>query len=195
MTGKLISVYYLFIPVILISQLMHCNRQNSPFQMESWRARTIEGTEIKFSEINSPLLILNFYSPTCQPCIEELPALEILYSKASEKGASMFIVLEGRPESHGLEDSGEDPYISIRNRMQEDIKRYNINIPVAVIYPEYPVFGEKGLITGTPETVILKTNPLVLKYNFVGPVASGRNLEEIMKDERLSYILSRLEEL
>jgi len=165
--------------------------------METWSGRLLDGTPVRLGDVNSQILILNFYSPTCQPCIEELPALEILYETAKKKNASMYIVLEGNPLSHGLEERGneEENYIEIRNRMQEDVMKYAISIPVLIIDARFPVFGEGGLITGTPETILLKTQPLVLKYNFVGPIASTGTLEEIKKDERLSFILARLNEL
>jgi thiol-disulfide isomerase/thioredoxin len=197
MSGKKTLLYFSGVVVFWLSILPGCSRQKTPFQLEKWRARTLDGSQVSFSNISSSLLILNFYSPTCQPCVEELPALEILYERARKKGATMFIVLEGNPASHGLSETAnpEESYISIRNRMINDVNRYHITIPVAIIDPEFPVFGEKGLITGTPETLILKTAPLVPKYNFVGPIASAGKIDEMLKDERLIFILSRLDEL
>ena len=68
--------------VLLLSVLAGCARPKTPFSLDEWTGRTLDGAEVRFSEVSEPALILNFYSPTCQPCIEELPALEILYKKA-----------------------------------------------------------------------------------------------------------------
>jgi thiol-disulfide isomerase/thioredoxin len=147
--------------------------------------------------VDAPHLLLNFYSPTCIPCIEELPALHILYQRARERGIPFYIVVEGNPESHGLPSAvtDEEAYRSIRDRLMQDVKRYNIAIPMAVIDGGITVMGGGGLITGTPETIILSTNPLTLRYNFVGPVSSTHNPDEMERDSRFQFILNRLESL
>jgi len=142
--------------------------------------------------------VINFYSPTCQPCIEELPALEILHRELKKKGIPFYIVVEGNPESHGLPRvaSKQELFRSIRERLKKDIGKYDISIPMVVLDPSIPVVGEGGIITGTPETLLLATHPITIRYNFVGPVASrSGSEEEILSDSKFEFVLQRIRSL
>lgn len=174
-----------------------CSRPSVPFGLNGWTGRLIGGEVIQFSAVEKPALVLNFYSPTCQPCLEELPALEELYREVTKRGFAMYIAVEGNPESHGLAAGAtdEETFRIIEERLIQDIKKYNITIPLIIIDRQFSVTGEKGLITGTPETLFLKTKPITLRFNFIGPVASVKNIKDLKNDNKFQFILSRLEEL
>lgn len=168
---------------------------HSNFDVAKWSGKSLDNRPIQFSQIKSPGLVLNFYSPTCPPCIAELPALHALHREAQKKNGQMYIVLEGRPEAHGLEPvpatSPELAFNAIRDRMQQDIQKFDIRIPVLILDPPFNI-SQSGLITGTPETLFFQTNPLVLKYNFLGPLSQGETEAELQADSRFQFALQKL---
>lgn len=70
--------------------------------VESWSGTTLAGEKVRFSDLKAKGVILNFYSPTCGPCIEELPAIEEYYEEAERRGIAMFVVVEADLEKNGL---------------------------------------------------------------------------------------------
>lgn len=152
---------------------------------ESREAKLFQGTEIAPAEdtsfdlrsLNGRGVVVNIYSPTCVPCIDELPALHVLYEEAKKRNIRMYLALEGRANSHGIEksfDNKNSEINAIAERMQQDIQKYGIEIPVVILDGSLRVHP-KGLVTATPETLFFKLNPAILLYNFIGPVSSVRN--------------------
>lgn len=180
----------------------------SNFEVQSWEGMPLQTTTdvtgaavpgqqaLRLADIESPGLILNVYSPTCGPCIEELPALNLLYERARELGVSMFIVATANPADHGLELSPEAPRAervqTIAARLEADVKKYGIAVPMMVMSDDFRVSARDGLITGTPETMFFRRSPLVLEYNFLGPLSAGETRPQIESESRFQFALSIL---
>ncbi len=170
----------------------------TPLGAEKWNGRTLQGEVVEFSEKEEPVIVINFYSPTCQPCIEEIPAINQLYLDLKKNGIPLYLAVEGWPESSGVEvnpkASAEEVRNAIAGRVEKDVERYAIQVPVVIMDPSFRIEPGRGLITGTPETVILKTKPLRLKYNFIGPIATVESSAELATDARYRYTLDKVME-
>lgn len=183
---------------ILSGFLIGCRpAERSQFEVDTWRGEVLQsGEQIHFSQLPVPGVLLNVYSPTCGPCIDELPALNQLHSIAREKGVAMFVVADGRPESHGLEvaadASPEEARAALRARLSADVKKYDIRIPLVVMDSNFRVEPRGGLVSGTPETMLFRTNPFVLDYNFVGPVASTEDVNALDQDSRFQFVVKKV---
>tara|TARA_Y100000768_G_scaffold388897_1_gene388473 strand:+ start:17083 stop:17631 length:549 start_codon:yes stop_codon:yes gene_type:complete len=49
------------------------------------KAQNVKGETIDFSQIESPLVVLNFWASWCKPCLKELPSLKKLQEKFSSQ--------------------------------------------------------------------------------------------------------------
>lgn len=168
--------------------------ERSNFGVEGWSGRLMDGKSVRFADLPAKTVLLNFYSPTCQPCIAELPALELLAREAARREIPFFIALEPSAGAHGLTAgaSPESTFELIRNRMLEDVQKYNISIPVLIMDPPFQIEPGSSTVTGTPETLVLSTRPLFLKYNFIGPISTSQKPKEIEQETRFHFVLERL---
>ena len=169
-------------------------RVKTNFQVDKWQGRTLKGQTVRLQGMKARRLILNVYSPTCKPCIDELPALNALYDEALKRGARMYIIADPRLDLHGLQPkSGVSDFEILRERLRRDVARYGIRVPVMIMNREnFHVQPGVGLITGTPETLFFSLNPLILEYNFVGPISSEHKPERLLKDSRYRFALEKI---
>lgn len=56
----------------------------------SFQLKTLEGQEVSLDDYKGKVIMLNFWGSWCQPCREEMPALEAVYKKYKDQG---FVVL------------------------------------------------------------------------------------------------------
>lgn len=181
--------------LLLLSSAGACRPEpRSNFDVGGWAGRTLDGKPLRLTEISARTVLLNFYSPTCQPCIEELPALELLKKEADRRSIPFYIALEPAPGAHGLTAAGsaESNFELVRNRMLEDVRKFRLTIPVLIMDEPFHIEPGSTTITGTPETVILATNPLQLKYNFIGPISMSEKPDQIAAETRYRFVLERL---
>ena len=81
----------------------------------------------------------------------------------------------------------EDVYPEAMRVMKEEVKNRNIELPVLIMKPPFKVTPGEGLITGTPETLLFKTNPLILYYNFIGSISEQESLEVLKNDLKVKF--------
>lgn len=167
----------------------------------SLQGKDLQGQDLELKSVDSRGVVLNFYSPTCVPCIEELPALHILHDQAKSLGIEMYLAVAPDLESNGVDPlkASSNPdfnemYPLLKERLERDIQEYGIDIPVVVLKPPFEI-KQAGPVTGTPETIFLMTGPLRLHYNLVGPVALGQTREEVMSSSRFQFALELLTHL
>ncbi|MBX7058057.1 MAG: TlpA family protein disulfide reductase [Leptospirales bacterium] len=169
---------------------------HSAFGVGSWQGRSPEGRILRLAELQTPALILNFYSPTCAPCIAELPALNALYREARSRGAKMFLAVELDPEEFQIAlapaASEEERFQAVVARLRQDVVRYHIEPPILIMDPDFRIDPSSGLITGTPETLFFRTAPLRLDYNFIGPITTARDGATIAADTRYQFAVRAL---
>ncbi len=158
--------------------------------------RTLDDQIFRIEEIKTKGIIINFYSPTCLPCIEELPALHLLYSESENFNFSMFLAVESSLEKHlpeipdgfdelNFDEKSKNLLIQV---LRKEIQQRNIQIPMILVDRPFRIDSDQ-MITGTPETLFFSTNPLNLHYNIVGPITNQTNQELIRKDSK--YIFAR----
>ncbi|MCB1304065.1 MAG: redoxin domain-containing protein [Leptospiraceae bacterium] len=162
------------------------------------KGRSLDGQDLELKTVASNGLVLNFYSPTCIPCIEELPALHQVYARARELGIDMYLAVAPDLESNGVDPlkassrpGFDEMYPLLRDRLNQDRKQYKIQIPMLVLRPPFSI-KEEGPVTGTPETVFLMTRPLRLYYNLIGPIALGQTNEQVNRSSRFQFALEIL---
>lgn len=164
--------------------------------------RTLENQRFFLTQIREPVLILNFYSPTCGPCIEELPAIKLIYEQAREFGFSMYLAVEPSiernvpfvPPEFENRPFDEESFLFLQKVLKEDQKKRNIPIPMIIMEPPFRIDVDQ-IITGTPETLIFTTNPLRLRYNFVGPITTEKEHQRIQQNSRFRFFLELLQNL
>ncbi len=161
--------------------------------------RTLNNHSFTLRDIKNPVFLINFYSPTCAPCVKELPALHLLYNELQKYHFELFLVVEPdleknlpevpeRYKHQAFDDNSMNYLIEVLNT---EVKKRNIQIPILIVNPPFKIDSDQ-IITGTPETLIFTTSPLRLHYNFIGPISTSDNLEEIKKDTRFLFLLQIL---
>jgi thiol-disulfide isomerase/thioredoxin len=95
-----------------------------------------EGGTIRLSQLKGNIVLLNVWATWCGPCRMELPIVQKMYDKYSDRN---FVVLAVNVDAD-------------RNRIEPFKKRYNISLPVYFASPE-----DAGQMTasGIPSTFII----------------------------------------
>lgn len=162
----------------------------SNFDVALWQGQRLDsGAVVRLGDLPGPRVVANVYSPTCQPCIEELPAINSLYRRLRKSGIGLVLLVDGRPALH-FADGGDRK--ALRARLLADVSRFRIEAPVLIMGPEFRVAPRDGLISGNPETLIFDTRPLRLRYNFIGPISSARSEADLEADPRFQFVLKQI---
>ncbi len=77
--------------------------------------KTVDGNTLKFNEIKSPIVVLNFWASWCQPCLMEFPSLV----KLSQKFDSSDVLVVG------INADEEDQLV----KLKKTVARYNLSFP------------------------------------------------------------------
>ena len=185
------------ISTLLFFFLVHCYAKvESNFNIDQWQGLDLQGNTVILKDLNYKRIALNVYSQTCKPCIEEIPTLNYLDSEIKkDKSLKLYLVV--------------DPYdITEKNRtetfsvvyplatkiMQEEKTKRSIQAEILIMQPPFKISPppEQGLITGRPETLLFKTNPLLLYYNFIGPISTSKEIQDIQKEAKVLFFLKML---
>ncbi|GIX42729.1 MAG: hypothetical protein KatS3mg129_2462 [Leptospiraceae bacterium] len=189
-----------FLLIIFLIVIVHCKSQKDYNKyFNSLVVRDLNGNRFYLNQIKNPVLILNFYSPTCVPCVEELPALHLIYEEAKKLNYSMFLGVEPNlernlpeiPEEYKNKPFDEKSFELLKQTLLLDIQKRKIKIPLIIFEPPFRIDNNE-IITGTPETLIFTTNPLILRYNFIGPIATNQDPEMIQENTRYKFFISLL---
>ncbi|MCE9499519.1 MAG: TlpA family protein disulfide reductase, partial [Leptospira sp.] len=128
--------------------------------------------------------------PTCVPCIKEIPVVNHLYEYLEiSKKARFYIVTDpysivDNSEKMSFEEVSE----KARFILKDDSNKRKIFAPILIMKPPFRVAPGKGLVTGMPETLLFRTQPLRLFYNFIGPISEEQNPVLIPKDSKVQFI-------
>ncbi|OIO02908.1 hypothetical protein COY52_02240 [Candidatus Desantisbacteria bacterium CG_4_10_14_0_8_um_filter_48_22] len=112
------------------------------------------------------VVILNFFSTICFPCMEEMPALQRIYEKYKDKGLKMFLIsIDGKPEEV----------------LPQFIKDYGVEVPI--LLDMYQKTLQKYGFESVPHTILIDKNRKILSVS--------KEDKEIDKklDEKLSQLL------
>ncbi|MBE8359439.1 TlpA family protein disulfide reductase, partial [Leptospira interrogans serovar Pomona] len=66
--------------------------------------------------------------------------------------------------------------------VKEEIRKYGIQVPTLLMKKPFRVSRTGSIVTGTPETLLFKTKPLVLCSVFFGPISEVANLQGLTVD-------------
>ena len=104
-----------------------------------------EGGSVRLSELKGNVVLLNVWATWCGPCRMELPIVQRMYDKYSDRN---FVVLAVNVDAD-------------RNRVQPFMKRYNISLPIYYASPE-----DAGQMTaeGIPSTFIIGADRTMLDH-------------------------------
>ncbi len=110
----------------------------------------LDGKEWHLNDLKGKVVFLNFWATWCQPCVEEMPAMETLNKRLAIAPFKMITILSNdRPEF-----------------AQKMVQRVGATFPV-LIDPNSIVGDQYGL-TGVPETFIIDADGIV-REKFIGP--------------------------
>jgi thiol-disulfide isomerase/thioredoxin len=105
---------------------------------ESWRLRAEDGREVTLGQFKGQVLFLDFWSTTCEPCIEEMPAIQRLKHSLQNEQVAFLAV------------TWEDP-----QQVRKFLKDHPLEIPVYFANGDTPPDLEPP---GYPTTYILDTS-------------------------------------
>jgi len=93
-----------------------------------FQLQTLDGRTVKLSDYRGKRVVLNFWATFCEPCRKEMPAIETLWQKFSDKGLVVLAVAADRGRASVVEDyihKGRfsfpvllDPDGNVRNRYE-----------------------------------------------------------------------------
>ncbi|WCL49943.1 hypothetical protein [Leptospira sp. GIMC2001] len=150
--------------------------------------------KVNLSELPHEVLALNVYSPNCPPCVRELPTLHRIQERFSKDPRfGIYIVVDPIQVSESVEgDFGSsDPVIRAQAIMKQEILTQKIKIPV--IFLDSPFRIEPGsFVTGTPETIMVRTKPWNIFYNFIGSISEKRTDVEIDSDSKVRFFFNTI---
>ena len=186
---------YIRIILLLSSVLLFVCRPQaiSNFGVEDWYAYDLNYKQVKFAALpQKKRLILNFYSPTCVPCIKELPALELLYRKAHSKDLIMFLALVPQLDLDSKESSADkldfrEKHSKLAQIIRKDIYRYGISIPFVIMSENFRV-GPQELVQATPETLFFVRRPCVWNITLSGLSAMPKQSRNSCKTHASSLL-------
>jgi cytochrome c-type biogenesis protein CcmF len=116
----------------------------------------LDGSTLSLSDLDGEVAVVNFWSPDCKPCKEELPDFQEVWETYREQGVTFVGV-----SMPTFEDG-----------VREMVDKYDVTYPVALNTLAPIQYG----ITGVPETFVIDRDGTVAQV-FVGPV-SGEELRE-----------------
>jgi len=164
------------------------------FGEEEWLGAKFTGEELPLARLPYETLLLNVYAPDCIPCWKEIPTLNYIQDAWISKvpSSKLYMIVDPyqiSPESAEL--PWEGAFAKAKARMEEEIKTRGIRAEVLIMKPPFRV-GENGLVTGTPETLVLRGKPLRLDYNFVGSICEETKPEQIANHLKVKFMKQQL---
>lgn len=131
--------------------LQNAGRVKGPFPAPDFAARDLQGQVVRLSDLRGKVVFLNLWATWCEPCRQEMPAMEMLYR---ELGKDNFVMLAVSEDANGQE--AVRPFVA----------EFGFTFPV-LLSPDGDV-GRKYGITGYPETYIIDKAGQVVVH-FIGP--------------------------
>ncbi|MBK8396459.1 MAG: TlpA family protein disulfide reductase [Leptospiraceae bacterium] len=180
------------IVIFLILTLFNAcySQKQSNFDVSQYEGLDFSGNRVILKDLPLRRLAINVYAPTCIPCVKEIPTLNYLYREiSSEKSLGFYIVVDPYdivPDA----DTGasfEELYPKAKAVMEKEVLDKKIELPILIMKKPFRVTPGEGLITGRPETLLFKTNPLILYYNFIGPISEENELGIIQNENKVKF--------
>lgn len=166
------------------------SQKQSNFDVSLYEGVDFSGKSVILKDLPLRRLAINVYAPTCIPCVKEIPALNYLYRDISQdKSLGFYMVVDPYdivPDAEA-NTSFEDLYPKAKEIMEKEVQNKKIELPILIMKKPFRVSQGDGLITGRPETLLFKTNPLILFYNFIGPISEESDLKLIPNENKVKF--------
>ena len=195
MNVKLVSRYSLFFLLgFFLSCLSNTSNQMGLGKLSGTWLNT--GEKLALSELPHQVIALNIYSPNCVPCIKELPTLHRIQERLSKDPRfAIYIGVDPILVSDSVASDSEQGVADTRERaiaiMKKEIIQHNIKIPVIILDPPFRVSSE-SFVTATPETILIRTNPWNIYYNFIGAISEEKLPSDIDSDPKVKFFFSAM---
>ncbi|MCB1141403.1 MAG: TlpA family protein disulfide reductase [Leptospiraceae bacterium] len=194
--GRYAFIFIKTLSILLLGTfLLNCKtKKESNFFVKDFSGRLVTGEEVHFSDLKVPRLAVNVYSPTCIPCFGEIPTLNYLRRVMIEKGyGELYMAVDPNGISQDPEGKEfEALFKEVAPIMKKEAEERGIELPILVMRPPFSVEPETGLITGTPETLLFRTSPLSLYYNFIGSISDKKEISEMERDPKIQFFLRQV---
>ncbi|MGD2166384.1 MAG: cytochrome c-type biogenesis CcmF C-terminal domain-containing protein, partial [Anaerolineae bacterium] len=118
----------------------------------------LDGGSFGLSDLDNQVAVINFWSPDCQPCLDELPGLQTVWE--SYRSERVLFVGISLPE--------------LEVDVRKTISKFGLSYPMALDNRAPAQYA----ITGVPETFIVGPDGNVA-YVHIGPLKAGRLREEL----------------
>jgi cytochrome c-type biogenesis protein CcmF len=118
----------------------------------------LDGSTLSLSDLDGQVAVINFWSPDCQPCRDELPDLQTIWETYQTRNVTFVGI--------SLPNMG--------TKIQETISAFDLTYPMALDTVAPIEYG----ITGVPETFLVGPEGDVA-YVHIGPVSAERLREEL----------------
>ncbi len=158
--------FFLLGVILLASAGTAARAENPPPQLfPDLEMAGADGGSIRLSQLKGNVILLNVWATWCGPCRLELPVVQRMYDKYSDRN---FVVLAVNVDAD-------------RNRIDPFMKRNNISLPVYYASPE-----DAGQMTaaGIPSTFIIGPDRTLLDY-MVGYSAQAEERWKQVIEKRL----------
>ncbi len=122
----------------------------------------LNGETVSLADFKGKVVMLDFWSSWCPPCIEEAPALAAAYPQYADKGVEFLGVAIWDEE----------------REVRRHVERYNVPYPNGL-----DEFGKTAMdygVRGIPEKFFIDLDGMLVR-KFIGPVSLDR-LQEIMSE-------------
>ncbi|HRG45310.1 MAG: TlpA family protein disulfide reductase [Leptospiraceae bacterium] len=171
--------------------LANCySQKQSNFDVSLYEGLDLSGKPVALSELPLRRLAINVYAPTCIPCVKEIPALNYLFQEVNkDKSLGLYMVVDPYdivPDAEPT-SSFDELYPKAKAIMEKEISEKKIELPILIMKRPFRVSQGDGLITGRPETLLFKTKPLILFYNFIGPISEEKELNLIQTENKVKF--------
>jgi cytochrome c-type biogenesis protein CcmF len=124
----------------------------------SFTVGLLDGSTLSLSELRGQVAVINFWSPDCSPCKDELPDLQAVWEEYRDRGVAFLGISVPELETK-VRDMIADSGVTYPNAL-------DLNAPV------------QYRITGVPETFVIASQGNVA-YVHIGPVNAGRLREQL----------------
>jgi thiol-disulfide isomerase/thioredoxin len=180
----------IFIFLILVLLTNCYSKKQSNFDVSLYEGLDFYGKRIVLPDLQLRRLAINVYAPTCIPCVKEIPALNAIYQEVSkDKSIGFYMVVDPYdivPDADA-NNSYEELFPKAKAIMEKEVLNKKIELPILIMKRPFRVSQGDGLITGRPETLLFKTNPLILYYNFIGPLSEEKELNLIQNENKVKF--------
>jgi peroxiredoxin len=128
-----LSTQYSVLSTLLVVALVACSSTRPAARLggpaPDFSLATADGGTVRLADLKGKPVLINFWATWCQPCREEMPAMQELYEQYRERGLVILAVdmeEDLRPVRRWI-DRGGYTFTFLLDSEGEQVKRYNIN--------------------------------------------------------------------